>query len=59
MLAAREARTRIWAVRHGDHYRRTADAIQEKHGSRKSGLPPSNPGRAKPFRGRKRLDLDF
>ena len=58
MRAAREARNRIWAVRRSDHYRRTADAIQEKHGSRKSGLPPSNPIRTKPLRRRKQLNLE-
>lgn len=39
--AARAARERIYAVRGGDAFRRTARAIQEKHGSRKSGLPPT------------------
>lgn len=36
--AAKEARQKIWAVRKGDTYRQTAQAIQAKHGSRKSGL---------------------
>ena len=36
--AARAARRRIWAVRGGDGYRREADAIQERHGSRRSGM---------------------
>lgn len=39
VAAAREARTRIWAVRKGADYRQGAAAIQEKHGSRKSGIP--------------------
>ncbi len=43
--AARLARDRIWAVRRGADYRQQADAIQERHGSRKSGLPPANPSR--------------
>lgn len=36
--AAREARDKVWAVRQGDAFRRTADAIQQRHGSRRSGL---------------------
>ena len=45
VAAARVARSRIWAVRRGPEYRAAADAIQERHGSRKSGLPPSNPAK--------------
>jgi deoxyribodipyrimidine photo-lyase len=37
--AARKARQKIWAVRKGGEFRQTADAIQSKHGSRKSGVP--------------------
>jgi len=36
--AAREARDRIHAVRKGASYRDHADAIQDRHGSRKSGM---------------------
>jgi deoxyribodipyrimidine photo-lyase len=43
--AARAARERIWAVRRGPDYREAANAIQTRHGSRKSGLPPSNPAK--------------
>ncbi len=43
LAAARTARARVWAVRRGAEYHATADAIQERHGSRRSGLPPSNP----------------
>ncbi|MBU6372311.1 MAG: deoxyribodipyrimidine photo-lyase [Alphaproteobacteria bacterium] len=39
--AARAARERVYAVRGEAGFRRTALAIQEKHGSRKSGLPPT------------------
>ena len=39
VVAAREARERIYSRRRGRDYRQTADAIQEKHGSRKSGIP--------------------
>jgi deoxyribodipyrimidine photo-lyase len=41
MQAAARAREAIYAVRKGPTYRATADAIQSKHGSRKSGLPPT------------------
>lgn len=36
--AARSARERVYNVRKGSHYAEAADAIQRKHGSRKSGL---------------------
>ena len=36
--AAREAREKIYARRRGPAYRSTAKAIQDKHGSRKSGI---------------------
>ncbi|MFN0023929.1 MAG: FAD-binding domain-containing protein, partial [Parvularculaceae bacterium] len=36
--AARAARERVYAVRRGPSYRGAADAIQSRHGSRKSGL---------------------
>lgn len=39
--AAAHARERIYAVRSGASYRHTAEGIQERHGSRRSGLPPS------------------
>ena len=38
LQAAREARERVWAVRRGTVFRETADAIQNRHGSRRSGL---------------------
>lgn len=37
--AAREARQKVWAIRKGGDFRKTANAIQNKHGSRKSGIP--------------------
>ena len=36
--AAREAREKIWGVRRGQSYRAKADDIQNRHGSRKSGM---------------------
>lgn len=49
VTAAALARERIHAVRRGDAYRAQADAIQERHGSRKSGLKAtgSRPPRAR------------
>ncbi|MEM8774642.1 MAG: FAD-binding domain-containing protein [Pseudomonadota bacterium] len=38
IAAAREARDKVWAVRKGGQYRAQASAIQDKHGSRKSGI---------------------
>ncbi|MEQ8964483.1 MAG: deoxyribodipyrimidine photo-lyase/cryptochrome family protein [Azospirillaceae bacterium] len=45
VVAARAAREAIWAVRRSPDFKAEADRIQDKHGSRKSGLPPSNPAR--------------
>ena len=59
IAAAREARERIWAVRRGPRFGEVADAIQEKHGSRRSGLPPSNPGRRRRTRDHGQLDLNL
>lgn len=41
--AARDAKAKIYAARRGEAFRKEADAIQVKHGSRKSGL--KNTGR--------------
>jgi deoxyribodipyrimidine photo-lyase len=38
VAAAAQARTAIYALRKGRDYRDAADAIQHRHGSRKSGL---------------------
>ena len=38
VLAAREARQKVWAVRSESGFRANAQAIQQKHGSRKSGV---------------------
>ncbi|MEM8571584.1 MAG: FAD-binding domain-containing protein [Pseudomonadota bacterium] len=48
--AARLARTQIWAVRRKDTFHAEASAIQQKHGSRKSGISAtkSRKGAAKP-----------
>ncbi|MEO0398274.1 MAG: FAD-binding domain-containing protein [Pseudomonadota bacterium] len=39
LTAAREAKDRIFAVRKGARFACAANAIQQKHGSRKSGIP--------------------
>ena len=44
--AAREARERLWGLRRQPGFGDAADAIQERHGSRRSGLPPSGRGRS-------------
>lgn len=63
-LAAREARERVYAVRRGAEFRAVAEAIQAKHGSRKSGIKnrgagrrPRKPGARKDHR-QTSLDLD-
>ena len=56
--AAAYARERIYAVRTGETFRRAADAIQVRHGSRRSGLAPSGPRRLrKTDPGQGELDL--
>ena len=40
--SAREARDRLWALRHERGFADLADAIQQRHGSRRSGLRPSS-----------------
>jgi deoxyribodipyrimidine photo-lyase len=64
--AAREARERIWARRQELGFAELADAIQRRHGSRRSGLPPSGRGRRRrrsapsaPSDQQLQLDLDL
>ncbi len=45
LVAAREARDRVWSVRRGAAFHRQADAIQARHGSRKAGLARVRPRR--------------
>jgi deoxyribodipyrimidine photo-lyase len=58
VLAAAEARQRVYGVRGGAAFRAEADAIQSRHGSRRSGLPPT--ARVKPTKTvrRKRTAVD-
>ncbi len=51
------ARERLWSVRRGDGYRAAAEAIQERHGSRRSGMRTVSARRARP-RGQAALDLE-
>ncbi|MEW6559651.1 MAG: FAD-binding domain-containing protein [Pseudomonadota bacterium] len=39
--AVRRAKDRVYAIRQSTQARAEADAVQQRHGSRKSGLPPS------------------
>ena len=47
LQAARDARQKIYGARKGGDFRKTADAIQSKHGSRKSGMPITGGKKAK------------
>ena len=55
MAAARAARERIWAVRTAPGFRDEADAIQTRHGSRRSGI--ANRGQRTRTGGTRQLDL--
>jgi deoxyribodipyrimidine photo-lyase len=48
--ALAEARARLWAVRRSPRAQTEAAAVQARHGSRKSGLPPSGRRAAGPRR---------
>ncbi|MEL7453706.1 MAG: deoxyribodipyrimidine photo-lyase [Pseudomonadota bacterium] len=39
LAAAKDARQKVWAIRRGAGFRDTANKIQVRHGSRKSGIP--------------------
>lgn len=56
--AARSARDRVWAVRDGAAFHRQADAIQQRHGSRKAGLPPTTRPRKRATTAQLGLDFD-
>ena len=59
LAAAKEARQKVWAVRRSPEFRRRAGEIQEKHGSRRSGI--ANTGRRKspnPAASQLKLPLD-
>ncbi|MEM9359264.1 MAG: deoxyribodipyrimidine photo-lyase [Pseudomonadota bacterium] len=47
LAAARYARQKIYGARQGSDFRKAADAIQSKHGSRKSGMPVTGNRRTK------------
>ena len=56
--AARLARERIWAVRRGPAFREHADAIQAKHGSRRTRTRRNPSLNRKPAKGQLSLGLD-
>ncbi len=56
--AARVAREKAYGVRTGPAFRAAARAIQQKHGSRKSGLPPTE-RRARSARKPSQSEFDF
>jgi len=58
LAAAKEARQKVWAVRRGPAFRDEADRIQDKHGSRKSGMPMTgNKAKRVPSKNRDQLSL--
>ena len=57
--AARYARERIYGVRRGAAYRAEADAIQDRHGSRKSGIANRGARPRKAQAAQAQLALDF
>ena len=60
VAAARIARERVWAVRRDPAFKAAADAIQERHGSRRAGLPRATGGPTRPVRrDRRQLDLQL
>ncbi|MFQ3623603.1 MAG: FAD-binding domain-containing protein [Acetobacteraceae bacterium] len=55
---AAEARARLWGVRRGADYRAAADAIQQRHGSRRSGMRQVGSRRPRRRPAQALLDLD-
>jgi deoxyribodipyrimidine photo-lyase len=53
------AKTRVYAARKGRAFHEAADAIQEKHGSRRSGLPMTGRKRSRKPSPAGQLDLDL
>jgi deoxyribodipyrimidine photo-lyase len=51
VAAAKAARDKVWGVRKGRDYHAVADAIQDNHGSRKSGMPITGGRRRSPATG--------
>ena len=57
IAAARAARDRIWAVRRDPAFAAQADGVQERHGSRKAGLPSTTRPRRGTDSSQLKLDL--
>jgi deoxyribodipyrimidine photo-lyase len=53
------AKTRIYGARKGRAFHEAADAIQNKHGSRRSGLPMTGRRRSRRTVPDRQLDLDL
>ncbi len=52
--ATRHARDAVWGARRGAEFRRTADAIQQRHGSRRAAIPRPEAGATAAPRGHRR-----
>jgi deoxyribodipyrimidine photo-lyase len=65
VAAAKFAREKVWSVRGGAAYREAANAIQDRHGSRKSGMPStgqrrkSRTGKARAKTNKPQLEFDL
>jgi deoxyribodipyrimidine photo-lyase len=58
-VALKHAKDRMYGLRQTEEARNEAGAVQARHGSRKSGLPPSGQGRKPPSSARgKRAAVD-
>ncbi|MGQ0528742.1 MAG: deoxyribodipyrimidine photo-lyase/cryptochrome family protein [Panacagrimonas sp.] len=57
IAAARAARDRIWTVRRDPAFGAQADEVQERHGSRKAGLPSTTRPRRRPDAGQLKLEF--
>ena len=55
--AAKQARQKVWAVRGASAYRQQGQSIQQRHGSRKSGIPMRGRGKASTRRDTDQLSL--
>ncbi len=59
MEAAREARQKVYGLRRGEQFREGARAIQEKHGSRKSGIKNRGQRPSRPRKSTAQAGLPF
>ena len=59
LASAKKARQKVWAVRKAPEFRSTANDIQTKHGSRKSGIPMRGRAPQKQSKTENQLTLPF